>query len=291
MLRAEGVKHWIDFGTLLGAVREGGFLDTDVDFDICLLKPDDDQLLALKDKISAKTNILLISHSLIRGCPRHDALVTGSDPRAVRSCTQAGLIYMDFYAWERRDRDVVPILPKLKSYSFKYYFIDELEEITFEGYPFPAPRHRLDLLMHRYGPNWRTPMPKQEFFKIQYECIQPFERKTTAYVPMNMNVLPNGQGEILDRGKHLFDRVLVGVHFEDHSQLNALPGDLKEKLSAITACRFVDGVIADPPPMITLEFMRRNQIDYILSGRRVDLLPAMEAAIRTEKLHVLSDVS
>jgi hypothetical protein len=149
LLARESIVHWLDFGSLLGAVREGRLVPWDSDVDLGILASDMDRVLALRPEIEARGHQMDLSESAV-----------------VRvNLSRRNLQHVDLYAWDLRD-GMLSSPPAAcdwpgthLSKNFPASYLETLEQVTIDGEPFPAPSPvEAFLADHRYGPSFRTPM-------------------------------------------------------------------------------------------------------------------------------------
>jgi hypothetical protein len=173
-LAAADIRHWIDFGTLLGAVREGGFIHCDQDVDFNFHQEDLPRMLEFRDLFRERFNLELFfdpAVNTVRWLPRHSGLDLENDQSAHRSCIDAGIPYADCYPcrsegkWMRHP---------VSEYDFRSIYCRKLEWLAFEGAVLPSPQNCLSLLRHRYGSAWSRPLGRSEFDSQAQRLIEPF---------------------------------------------------------------------------------------------------------------------
>lgn len=150
VLERHGILHWLDFGTLLGAVRDGELIPWDADADFGILARDADRVLALRDELEAG------GHRLFLG-----------DPAVIRVWfSDRNRIALDLTLWHERDGLLVSDEGPLDLWpgmhdrtAFPPEYVAELADVELDGRRLPAPVAAERLLSdHRYGPDWRTPV-------------------------------------------------------------------------------------------------------------------------------------
>jgi hypothetical protein len=155
--------HWLDYGSLLGAVREGELIPWDSDADFGILQRQERAVLALAEEVAAAGH-RLERPGLWRG---HEGVI-----RILYSDANAS--QLDLFMWEDRDGMLLPVegadlaWPGMASrLAFPERFIAPLGEVSLHGrrFPAPAPAHAF-LRDHRYGPGYATPAPPIKSVKL-----------------------------------------------------------------------------------------------------------------------------
>jgi hypothetical protein len=163
LLTRHGIVHWLDYGTLLGAVREGEMIAWDGDADFSILQRQEHAVLSLAEDFAAAGH-RLERPSLWRG---HEGVI-----RILYS--EANAAQLDLFIWETQDGMLLPLegtdeaWPGMASrLAFPERFITPLGEVSLHGrrFPAPAPCHEF-LREHRYGPGYATPAPPIKSLKL-----------------------------------------------------------------------------------------------------------------------------
>jgi hypothetical protein len=149
LLSGQGITHWLDFGSLLGAVREQAFIAWDEDVDFGILARDVEAIRELEPQIAQagfhlaldRAPVLRITYSAVNMQPL-DLFVWAESGGWLES--DAG----DQYDWPGMHNRT----------SFPRSYLDETATVHLYGRPFPAPSpvHQF-LVEHRYGPDYMTP--------------------------------------------------------------------------------------------------------------------------------------
>jgi len=156
-MESQGIKYWIDKGTLLGACRDGQWIPDDKDFDVCFFRSDFD---AVQTICEANTNFKLIVHNF-----EIDPMIRLFWMETPEQVFSNEYLYVDLYPHIIVDNMVMEDTPRGRSTEGKYSlrkfdrtFIETTTSINYCGQSFKCPNSVVNFISgtHRYGATWQT---------------------------------------------------------------------------------------------------------------------------------------
>lgn len=275
-LRHRQIRHWLDFGTLLGAHRAQSIIPHDYDLDLTLEAPNAEVEQALAELLSG-------------GRFRRGDWEVGSRYQVIPA---EGPLAIDLYLCVRTGTRVTMV--GRERFSFPWFFIDELEMVTLEGFTFNTPRHRVQFLTLRYGHDFMTPQPFCKALNLPWPEVQrnvvAVKSIYTGYVSGTFNPFDEEHLSLLRGMKGCFDRVIVGIEGENtagvRSQaLHVLSQQLRE---LIAGCGYVDQVVQHVEAITTSELLDRLGADFFVIRRDREALLGEIYRGPHERVHVVS---
>ncbi len=156
-LRACGIEAFLAYGSLLGAVREGGLIGHDNDADLGYVSRYDHPAEAVAESFRLQRELVERGHPVTR--------YSGMGIRVDVTEADGGTRGLDVFGGFMRKIDGTNHLFLMGEVGapFEPAWVWPLSEVGFEGRTFPAPAVPDKLLEAMYGPTWRTPDPAYKF--------------------------------------------------------------------------------------------------------------------------------
>lgn len=152
-----GIRWWIDYGTVLGFVRNGGLIPYDKDADLGILADDRPKLLKLKDAWNAAG-----FHATYAPPRATERFRTGDRVKVALSRTNR--TNTDIFIWERDqpkpgwlDRKNYIGADLFKGREMPETMIFPLRRGQWDGIDVSVPARPEQLCEHRYGEDWSIP--------------------------------------------------------------------------------------------------------------------------------------
>jgi cytidyltransferase-like protein len=298
-LNSQGIDVWLEYGSALGAVREGGIIEGDHDIDMAIWWKDWEKFKDIV--VNTDSLVTFIGYAWdFRTFPifnyeqfpkggemckiRLDEGALGTEEFSLPSTASTKEI--DIYGFQEFDGikcASAHLGPHTKNKS-KLYHHKNLKKIKFEGLEFSVSAYVEKYLDYRYkdaagtGNTWRTPLTSVEMEEhhSMEGSIPSYskEDKVTACVIGVFDLFHIGHLRLLERSSKIFDKVVAAVHLDDVVQKykNKTPViPYKHRVEMIKACKFVDDVIEAPLPdhmegnqLSGVEFLNNNDLDYMV---------------------------
>jgi hypothetical protein len=152
-LRACGIEAFLAYGSLLGAVREGGLIGHDNDADLGYVS-------RFEHPAEAVAESFRLQRALVeRGLPV--TRYSGMGIRVDVSEPDGGTRGLDVFGGFMMDGSLY-LMGEVGA-PFEREWVWPLGEVSFEGRTLPGPAQPERLLEAMYGPTWRTPDPAYKF--------------------------------------------------------------------------------------------------------------------------------
>ncbi len=143
LLTREGIAFWADFGTLLGAVREGAIIAFDYDADFSVYARDRERIAALAPEFAARGHELEV---------REDHIWRIFLSPANRN-------HLDLFPFYPEGGELRLPGPYAGRSAFPAFWAERLAPVRLYGRELPAPAPAEEFLIrYRYGPGYRSPM-------------------------------------------------------------------------------------------------------------------------------------
>lgn len=145
LLTKHGILHWLDFGCLLGAVRNQEMIPWDNGIDFSFLKRDSDKMCSLEDEVNRAGYHFVSDEDHF--CWRIRFSKTNELGVHLSPWREDGGLLKRRNLWKR-----------IPDQSFPLKYLENLEPVNLYGKSFPAPSPLHDFLVHhRYGPDYMIP--------------------------------------------------------------------------------------------------------------------------------------
>ena len=153
-----GVEAYLNYGALLGAIREGRMLGHDSDTDVCYLSKHTYPADIITESYAIERTMRERGWSILR--------MSGGDIKVLLPVSDGRKVHIDiFVAFYVPDADGEPVFYQLgnRSGRLRREAILPVSTINLHGYDFPAPAEPEEMLAFIYGPKWRTPDPSFKY--------------------------------------------------------------------------------------------------------------------------------
>jgi lipopolysaccharide cholinephosphotransferase len=142
VLAKRGIPVFLSFGTLLGALREKGFIAHDDDADLEIYERDEAAFLACMPELEAR-GLVMFGHNAFQSLYKF----RGRGEQLDLFVAKERRTFLGRRVWDIEGRSSIPAR-----------HLDTLEEVDFLGHAFKIPADPYALVRNLYGRNWKVPI-------------------------------------------------------------------------------------------------------------------------------------
>lgn len=169
----EGTDWWLEFGTLLGLIRENKIIDWDNDLDIGVTEESFTQE-KIKN-IEKKCSEFNFSFVYIEKTKLYKIIYGPKN-----------YLFCDIWVFQRLENGIMDAVSSITPAIHEERFTINKETLSFNNKTYFIPTNTNEFLTVRYGPNWKNPMPGIKSLKDGRSLIAKQKANLTEGVPRSV---------------------------------------------------------------------------------------------------------